>query len=113
MQHTSNIPFEQLPYQCFQEARRFLAEDREEKEKQIQAMRVRIAKLSGKDASQRGGEEMKRRQLKSMRVHLEELKILADSNDPIVKKIFEDGHGQLLFSLEVNPYREADRLKVT
>src|SRR5215469_16763277 len=33
---SDNIPFEQLPYQCFQEARKVLQQDREEKLRLIQ-----------------------------------------------------------------------------
>lgn len=45
LQSSANIPFEQLPYQCFQEARKVLLADREEKIKKITAMREKIARL--------------------------------------------------------------------
>lgn len=91
LQNSSNIPFEQLPYQCFQEARKILQADREEKLKQIEVQRRRIEKAqaaynASPDASQKG-------RLMAMQKHLEELKILADINDPMIKKRFEDGEG--------------------
>lgn len=91
---TDNIPFEQLPYQCFQEALKVLKADREEKLKLIQTERLRISNLVATDASTvSGGEEQKERRLKNMRKHLEDLKIQADINDPLIKKRFEDGIG--------------------
>jgi large subunit ribosomal protein L35 len=97
MKSTANIPFEQLPYQCFQEARKVLAEDRTEKIKQIETQRARIARLVVQDPAVSGGEANKQRRLDSMRTELERLKILADINDPMVKKKFEDGDGMELF----------------
>ena len=41
----SLLPFEQMPYQCFQEARKVLAADREEKLSQIAEMRTRIGNV--------------------------------------------------------------------
>jgi large subunit ribosomal protein L35 len=93
-----NIPFEQLPYQCFQEARNVLAQDREEKMQAIAKMRKRIAHVEGLDAAAAGGEPHKQHRLFSMRKELENLKILADINDPMVKKRFEDGLGMSLTS---------------
>lgn len=87
------VPFTQLPYQCFQEARALLAADREEKVKQIEKMRKRIAHVEGLDEAKAGGEPHRQHRLKSMRKELEELKILADINDPVIKKRFEDGMG--------------------
>lgn len=94
LQQSQNIPFEQLPYQCFQEARKILKADREEKLQQIQQQRERIARVEAQDPAVSGGESQKSVRLTSMRNHLEELKILADINDPIVKKRFEDGKGE-------------------
>jgi large subunit ribosomal protein L35 len=91
----NSIPFTQLPYQCFQEARKVLAEDREEKIKTIELFRSRIARLIEADPVVYGGEENKQRKLDSMRRMLEQYKILADINDPLVKKKFEDGHGMI------------------
>lgn len=90
---TTNIPFEQLPYQCFQEARKLLLADREDKLKKIEVERKRIAKVQIQDAAELGGEARKRGKLVAMHKYLEHLKILADSNDPVIKKRFEDGLG--------------------
>ncbi|KAI9816788.1 MAG: hypothetical protein M1827_001433 [Pycnora praestabilis] len=95
LQDTANLPFEQLPYQCFQEARNLLRTNREEKLKQIEVQRGRIARLKQQESGISGGEMEKQRRLRSMRKHLEELKILADINDPVIKKRFEDGEGDM------------------
>ena len=87
-----NVPFEQLPYQCFQEARKILQADREEKVELIEIERQRIARLEAQDPYP-GTAAQKQLRLQSMRKHLEYLKIQADINDPIVKKKFEDGKG--------------------
>lgn len=88
------IPFDQLPYQCFQEARKILIADREEKVKKIEIERSRIARLNTVDPNTfPGGEAYKQRRLRSMEAELERLKILADVNDPNVKRRFEDGNG--------------------
>ncbi|RFU24336.1 hypothetical protein B7463_g12006, partial [Scytalidium lignicola] len=93
---SNNIPFEQLPYQCFQEARKVLAADREEKLKAIETERLRIANVMARDPSTyKGGEQQKQSQLINMQRYLERLKILADINDPIIKKRFEDGQGDM------------------
>lgn len=87
-----DIPFEQLPYQCFQEARKVLQADREEKVKMIEVERQRIARLEAQEPYP-GTPAQKQLRLQSMRKHLEYLKIQADINDPMVKKRFEDGKG--------------------
>ena len=94
LKSTSSIPFEQLPYQCFQEARKILAEDREEKLKMIEEERKRIAKIRSIPAVELGGEYSKNGRLVRMQKHLEHLKILADINDPLIKKRYEDGKGK-------------------
>jgi large subunit ribosomal protein L35 len=100
---SDNIPFEQLPYQCFQEARKVLQADRGEKLEAIAKERARIAHLSAQDASSiKGGEAQKQIRLDSMRRHLEDLKILADINDPLIKKRFEDGEGIQFCSRRIN-----------
>lgn len=97
---SENIPFEQLPYQCFQEAIKILKTDREEKLKLIQAERLRIANLAMQDpATIKGGERQKQTRLDSMRRYLEYLKIQADINDPLIKKRFEDGEGMQAMSM--------------
>jgi len=93
LQSSDNVPFEQMPYQCFQEARKILQTDREEKLAQIAEMRKRIAHWQTVPAADCGGEFAKKGKLVRMHKHLEELKILADINDPVIKKRFEDGEG--------------------
>jgi large subunit ribosomal protein L35 len=91
---SDNLPFEQLPYLCFQEALKVLREDREEKLKLIATERLRISNVQSRDVSTfRGGQLEKETKLASMRRYLEWLKIQADINDPLIKKRFEDGEG--------------------
>ncbi|KAI1496753.1 hypothetical protein F5X99DRAFT_399347 [Biscogniauxia marginata] len=91
---SQNLPFEQLPYQCFQEARRLLQEDRAEKLRAIAKELAKVRRLEDTPADQLpGGERRKNRRLESLRKYVEELKILADINDPVVKRKFEDGFG--------------------
>lgn len=92
---SANIPFQELPYQCFQEARRFLQEDRAEKLKDIEKFRRRIEKLMDSVPVTDEKVAEKEHRLNFMRKRLEHTKILADINDPIVKKRFEDGQGQI------------------
>lgn len=95
--NSPGIPFDQLPFQCFQEARKILIADREEKVKKIETEKARIARLKDTDSNTfPGGDAYKQRRLRSMHAELEKLKILADVNDPNVKKRFEDGKGQSL-----------------
>lgn len=96
VRQSPNIPFEQLPYHCFQEARKVLAEDRTEKLEDLKRTSLEIAKLEQKSADVfRAGEQHKQKKLKSLRDHLEYLKIQADINDPAVKRKWEDGLGDL------------------
>lgn len=88
----NSVPFEQLPYQCFQEARSFLQEDRKEKLEQIRVERERIEKLKAKAVSPQD-ESRKEFRLRALQKRLEQLKIWADINDPVVKRKFEDGQG--------------------
>lgn len=90
-----SVPFEQLPYQCFQEARKILAADREEKLQQIQVQRRRIKRWLATDPAECGGQDGMKGKLVAMQKHLEHLKILADSNDPTIKMRFEDGKGMI------------------
>ena len=94
LQGSANIPFEQLPYQCFQEARKVLAADREQKLKEIDSVRGKLARIQALNAEEAGGDRSRKTQLDSLRRYLERLKILADINDPLVKKKFEDGQGK-------------------
>ena len=98
LRNSANIPFEKLPYQCFQEARKVLTEDRAEKIEVIEQQRDRIQRLKAQEASVSGGEFQKSRRIDSMQRHLEQLKIFADINDPLVKKRFEDGQGVYTFT---------------
>lgn len=91
------IPFEQLPYQCFQEARKVLLADREEKLKEIKTQITRIKNLEAQDPAVSGSQAKKETRLRSMQNHLNELVILADINDPAVKKKFEDGEGTFTY----------------
>ena len=90
---SDDVPFEQMPYQCFQEARKVLLADREIKLAQIAEMRKRIARWQNTPAAECGGEVAKKGKLVRMQKHLEDLKVLADINDPMIKKRFEDGMG--------------------
>ncbi|KAF2030403.1 PEBP-like protein [Setomelanomma holmii] len=95
LQKATEVPFEQLPYQCFQEARKILLEDRKEKIKDIETQQLRVRNLTEQDAAVSGGAHAKEARLRSMRQHLDDLIILADINDPVVKKKFEDGQGDM------------------
>lgn len=93
LQSSNNIPFEQLPYQCFQEARKVLLADRAEKLEQIEKMRQKIARVEALSPEEAGGEQSQKSRVRAMQLHLERLKIHADINDPLVKRKFEDGQG--------------------
>jgi large subunit ribosomal protein L35 len=98
VRQSPNIPFEQLPYHCFQEARNVLAKDRTEKLEELEKTSAEIARLERRPAGvHRAGEQFKQKQLVSLRSYLEYLKIQADINDPAVKRKFEDGLGKLQF----------------
>lgn len=116
LQQTSNIPFDSLPYQCFQEARQILIQDRAEKIKQIETERARIQRVRDTDPSTlAGGEAQKTKRLQSMEAHLEKLKIYADINDPNVKRRFEDGKGQhilFLYVHHINCYRRPQQAHI-
>ncbi|KAK5681877.1 mitochondrial 54S ribosomal protein YmL35 [Elasticomyces elasticus] len=100
---TTQIPFPLLPYQCFQEARSFLQEDRQQKLEEIRVQRERIERLrekvvvgsSGNDGSEGKLRREKEGKLRDMARRLEELKVNADINDPVIKKRFEDGQGDM------------------
>jgi large subunit ribosomal protein L35 len=101
MATSNNIPFSQLPYHCFQEARKVLQEDRAQKVEEINTMRTRISNLEARAVELKGMETEKetverQNRLRSMRNRLEAWKILADINDPLVKKNFEDGTGMII-----------------
>lgn len=94
---TSQIPFSQLPYQCFQEARSLLQDDRQEKLEAVRVQRERLERLRMKDVAPQD-QWQKDNRMRDMRKKLEELKILVDINDPVVKRRFEDGKGKLSFT---------------
>ena len=99
---SQGIPFDQLPYQCFQEARKILIADRQEKLAKIELMRSRIARVVKSEPADEREEQFKQKRLKSMREELEHLKILADSNDPNVKRRFEDGKGEKAYKIQAS-----------
>lgn len=94
LQNSANIPFEQLPYQCFQEARKVLLADRVEKLGEIEKIRAKIARIEALSEEQAGGKQVQNSRLGGLKAHLEKCKIHADINDPMVKKRFEDGQGK-------------------
>jgi large subunit ribosomal protein L35 len=93
LQRSDNIPFELLPYQCFQEARKVLQADRQEKLDDIAKEQARVERLRALSDESAGGANVKKSKLGAMEKHLENLKVWADINDPVVKKKFEDGQG--------------------
>ena len=70
-------------------------EDRAEKIELIEKERAKIARLREVPDEQAGGTRQKETRLRSMQNTLEHWKILADINDPMVKKRFEDGLGMI------------------
>jgi large subunit ribosomal protein L35 len=56
-------------------------------------MRQRIARVKDLSTEEAGGEQSRKSRLGAMQLHLEQLKIHADINDPLVKRKFEDGQG--------------------
>ncbi|KAL8371804.1 hypothetical protein RB595_001549 [Gaeumannomyces hyphopodioides] len=94
---SQNIPFDQLPLQCFQEARRILVADRQEKLVQIAAevAKIRALEKAEPPKDRKNGEHGRQLRLASLRKYVERLKILADINDPEVKRRFEDGLGDM------------------
>ncbi len=102
LQQAVEVPFDQMPYQCFQEARKVLQEDRREKLREIETQQLRIRNLTEQDPSISGSAFSKEARLRSMRHHLNDLIIQADINDPLVKRKFEDGQGKLNETLASN-----------
>jgi large subunit ribosomal protein L35 len=94
LQSSANIPFEQLPYQCFQEARKVLHADRVEKLRELDVQRARLERLLATPTPSTPAEQrQKKNRVASMRRRVEQLKVLADINDSLIKKRFEDGQG--------------------
>ena len=69
-------------------------DDRTDKVKMIERERAKIARLRAISDEDAGGTRQKETRLRSMQKILEHWKILADINDPMVKKRFEDGLGK-------------------
>lgn len=101
---SANIPFEQLPYQCLQEARKVIQADRADKVAEIEELRGKIMKWTATEVPPER-ERIKELRLQSWTREIERLKILADSNDPLVKKKFEDGVGERGHSSSENDMR--------
>ncbi|PHH76630.1 hypothetical protein CDD82_3903 [Ophiocordyceps australis] len=96
MRITAGIPFEQLPYQTFQEARKYLAADKLDKLARAKKQLLLIQRLEARDAKDvPGGERKKQLRLKDMRNEVARLKMLADVNDPLILKRFQDGLGDM------------------
>ncbi|PHH62608.1 hypothetical protein CDD81_6842 [Ophiocordyceps australis] len=96
MRITAGIPFEQLPYQTFQEARKILAADRKDKIARATRQLQLIKRLEARDVKDvPGGERRRQLRLKDMRNEVARLKMLADVNDPLIIKRFQDGLGDM------------------
>lgn len=92
---SSHIPFEQLPFQCFQEARKVLIQHRQQKIDAIESERQKIERLKAAPVEPQN-EQRHQHRINSMERYLEQLKVHADINDPMVKRRFEDGKGMTL-----------------
>ena len=64
-----------------------------EKLEGIKKMEDKITRLEALSPEEAGGKQVQSSRLGGMKVHLEDLMIKADINDPMVKKRFEDGNG--------------------
>jgi hypothetical protein len=106
---TPDLPFESLPYECFQEAMKVLRTDRQEKVDKIVETKKRIAVLEAKRTEDDRAENARLKKLKSLRDYAAELEILADINDPVVKRKFEDGTGTRLCSLTPGSFTQGQR----
>lgn len=94
VRQTSDLPFEQLPYHAYQEARKLLAADRLQKLEEIKRAYQKLKTVEAQPAEiYRGGIAHKNKKLYSLRKQLWWLKIQADINDPDVRRKWEDGHG--------------------
>lgn len=72
-----------------------MLEDRQQKIKEIEVQQMRIKNLEAQDPAVSGSALAKENRLRSMKKHLDDLIILADINDPVVKRKFEDGQGDM------------------
>ncbi|KAL4968919.1 mitochondrial 54S ribosomal protein mL38 [Aspergillus stella-maris] len=94
LQGSDNVPFEQLPFQCFQEAQKVLRANRDEKLKEIASTAEKIARIEALPEAQRATHSTHAK-LRALQHHVTKLQVLADINDPLVKKKFEDGKGDM------------------
>jgi large subunit ribosomal protein L35 len=79
------IPFEQLPYQCFQEALKIVAEERAETVKKLEHELEKIGRMQ--KLVDEGGPNTAKRQAKirDMTKYVNDLTIQADIHDPRIK----------------------------
>ena len=75
-----------------------LLTDREEKLKEIESVRQKLSRLQALSAEEAGGEQSRKSRIVALELRLGRLKILADINDPIVKRRFEVGLGNLIIT---------------
>lgn len=95
VRQTPDVPFEQLPYHAYQEARKILAADRLEKLEEMKRAFQKIKAVEAQPVEKyRGGIAYKNKKLSSLRKQLWYLMVQADINDPVVKRKFEDGLGK-------------------
>lgn len=95
VRQTQGLPFEQLPYHAYQEARKLLAADRLKKLEEIKRAYQRLKTVEAQPAeTYRSGTAHKNKMLYSLRKQLWYLKIQADINDPAVRMKWEDGLGK-------------------
>lgn len=90
-----NVPFEQLPYQAFQEARKILAADREQKLASLKTTIEKMSALRVQEPADAKAKDLQANQLKSLQKYADKLVIMADINDPLVKMRSEDGTGDM------------------
>lgn len=95
LRSSAGLPFEQLPFQAFQEARKILAADREQKLLSLKKTTEKMAALELQDPKDPKEIERKKGQLASLKTYADKLVILADINDPLVKMRSEDGTGDM------------------
>jgi len=87
------IPFDQLPYQCFQEALKIISEQRAETVKKLEYEVEKIERMQ-KLVDEEGLHTTQRQaKIRDMTKHVNDLLIQADEHDPRIKMTFEDGLG--------------------
>ncbi|KAJ2902191.1 phosphatidylethanolamine-binding protein [Zalerion maritima] len=88
-----NLPFEHMPYQCFQEALNILRDDRAEKVAKLQRIEKKLEALIARDSAEM--QKNKARRIRETKQYMDELVIEVDINDPLVKRNSEDGLGDM------------------